>query len=148
MSTAKEPMGLDDEPQAAETAPAKDVDGIPYCRKHHCRMKQVSGGRKGNATAYYACPVKDCDCKQQIIKTNRPGVVPPQPMTCPPCENLRKTEVVCERDDKASTASMVILRCPNCGWKSGGMAVPTLAAAHFAHRERPQRSPEPEIGER
>lgn len=147
MTTDNEPLGLDDEPQASadNQQPAKDNDGIPYCRSHHCRMKQTGGGRKGSRTAYYACPVKGCEEKQQTIRTVRPGVVPPQPLACPHCRR-RKQAVYCERDPERSTAAMVILRCPQCGWKSSGFAVPQLAAAHFARG--PEREPEPGIGAR
>lgn len=148
MSAAESlPMQLDDSVQPVETSPAKDVDGIPYCRKHHSRMTIASGGKKNGATVYYKCPVPNCDQKQQIIKTKNPGVVPPQPLPCPRC-NRGKTPVICERDEKCSTPASVILKCPECGWKSSAMAVPQLAAAHFAQRERGPKPPIEEIGRR
>lgn len=125
-----EPMTMDDiEPEM----PAKDADGIPYCRKHHCRMEQASGGKKNSPTAYYRCKVADCKEKAQKVKTPNPAVVPAQPIACPRCSKSNKP-VHCERDPKASTAAMVILKCPACGWKSSGLVVPQLAAAHFARR--------------
>lgn len=143
-TTDNEPMGLDDDPQAAEQ-PSKDVDGIPYCRDHHCRMKQASGGKKGQRTAYYACPVKGCEAKQQVVKTQLPGVVPPTPLACPRCKGRKQVEF-CQRDQDRSTAAMVILQCPSCGWRSSGFAVPHLAAAQFARG--PQRSVESGVGDR
>jgi len=130
---ATEPMSLDDSVVETDSTPAKDVDGIPYCRAHHCRMKQKSGGKKGSRTAYYSCPVPGCGEKSQMIKTKHPGVVPPQPLVCARCSDKKK-KVYCERDKDCSTAAAVILRCPSCGWKSNTMAVPQLAAAHFSRQ--------------
>lgn len=143
--TTNEPLGLDDDLTAADAQPAKDNDGIPYCRTHHCRMKQTSGGKKGAPTAYFGCPVKGCKQTQQMIKSDKPGVVPAQPQECPHCKR-RKKVVFCERDERGSSAMMVILKCPECNWRSSGFAVPQLAAAHFA-RGKP-RLEEPEVGAR
>lgn len=127
------PMALDDSVEEIENVPAKDNDGIPYCRVHHCRMKYSSGGKKNSPTAYYSCPVPKCDEKQQIIKTANVGVVPPQPQPCPRCSRDKKP-VYCERDAHASTAASVVLKCPDCGWKSNAMVVPQLAAALAARK--------------
>lgn len=134
-----EPMSLDDAIEEVDTAPAKDVDGIPYCREHHCRMKVASGGKKGSPTNYYACPVDDCEERQQIIKTKVPGIVPPAPLACPRCSKERG-EVICSRDKDCSTPSAVILKCPECGWKSNTMVVPHLAAAHMNARRAPMEA--------
>lgn len=145
MSTVNDsPMMLDDV-APVDSAPAKDVDGIPYCRKHHCRMKMVSGGKKSSPTAYYACPVRNCDEKEKRIKTSVPGVVPPNPLACPRCSK-GENHIYAERDPASSTAASVILKCPSCGWKSTAFAVPQLAAAHFASR-KPALADE-QIGER
>ncbi len=138
------PMTLDDNVDSIDAMPAKDVDGIPYCRKHHCRMKQKSGGKKESPTVYYGCPVPKCKEKSQIIKTTHPGVVPAQPQPCPRCSKGAEP-AFCERDEHSSTAASVILRCPDCGWKSSALAVPQLAAAHFARRREP---PITNIGDR
>ena len=51
-------------PAAQESTPvAKDEDGVPYCAKHHCRMKMSSGGKAGSPVAYYKCPVDGCEEK-------------------------------------------------------------------------------------
>lgn len=138
-----QPMELDGEFGVA-ASPARDVDGIPYCRKHHCRMKQSSGGKKDGATAYYKCPVDGCTEREQVIKTANPAVVPSKPLACARCSKNGE-EVICERDPTASTAQMVILKCPRCQWKSTGLAVPHLAAAMLSRRT-PGRLEE--IGER
>lgn len=126
----------DELPELDAFLPTKDVDGIPFCRKHHCRMTQVSGGRKGNPKSYYKCRVAGCDETAQHIKTNNEGVVPREPQACPRCSKVGKP-VYCERDPKASTAAMAVLKCPSCGWKSTAMVMPQLAAAQLAAR-RPQ----------
>lgn len=142
-------MGLDDSPQitdAAETA-AKDVDGIPYCRVHHCRMIQSSGGKSDNPKTYYKCKVAKCTETARIIKTSKPSIVPDQPLGCPRCSK-DNSPMICERDQKSSTAACVILKCPACGWKSTAMVVPQLAAAHFARGGRSSLPPVEEIGAR
>lgn len=128
-----ETMQLDDSVTDQDIGPAKDLDGIPYCRVHHCRMDQASGGRKDSPTAYFACPVPECKETGQRIKTPRESIVPRSPLACPRCSK-QESPVYCERDTKCSTAASVILKCPDCGWKSNAMAVPQLAAAHFARR--------------
>lgn len=143
------PLGLDDSPSppdVAETA-AKDVDGVPYCRVHHCRMTQYSGGAKDNPKAYYKCKAPDCKETARIIKTDKPQIVPDRLLGCPRCSNGDEL-VVCERDPRCSTAACVILTCPKCKWKSTAMAVPQLAAAHFARGGRSSLPPVEEIGAR
>lgn len=116
-----------------EAKPGKDVDGIPYCRDHHCRMKRSSGGKRGSATTYYKCPVAGCECTAQIIKTKVESVVPPKPLACPRCTRDKKP-VICERSKRHSTAASVVLQCPSCGWKSNSLAVPSLAAQDLRNR--------------
>jgi hypothetical protein len=123
----------------------RDNDGIPYCRKHHCRMKRASGGKKNSPTKYYSCPVPHCEERGQVVRTPHERVVPPAPLACPRCSR-RGEEVFCERDLKA-TAMAVVLRCPACGWKSNAMASPQLAAMHAAQVQR-RTKPEEEIGSR
>ncbi|MEN0109308.1 MAG: hypothetical protein AAF805_01170 [Planctomycetota bacterium] len=136
----QEPMPLTDEapttgaePNAADTV--RDVDGVPYCPKHHCRMKARSGGKQGSAISYYRCPVKGCTASAKMIRTRNERIVPSEPQLCPRC-STPKAPVVCERDDSVSSAARVVLKCPQCGWKSNAMVVPTLAAAMQAHRKR------------
>jgi len=124
-----------------QTRHAKDVDGIPYCVLHHCRMKQYSGGTK--KAAYYRCPVADCEQTGKTIKTRFESVIPPQPLACPRCSDRKP--VFCERDEKNSNAAMTILVCPACNWRSSAMVRPELAAAEFG---RKNRAPVEEIGSR
>lgn len=135
MTDAK-PMMLDDAAVPVAPAPGKDTDGVPYCPEHHCRMKASSSGAKGTKTAYYACVVKGCDETGKRIKGPE-TVVPNQPQACPRC-NKNGDPIYCERDKQASTAAMVILKCPSCGWKSNALAVPQLAAALLAKRGKEQ----------
>jgi hypothetical protein len=141
-------MTLDDEidSTAAPTTP-KDVDGIPYCTVHHCRMKQSSGGKKDSPTVYYKCPVKGCKAEAKCVKTRQEGVVPPQPLPCPRCSKSNN-DIYCERDDKVSTAGRVILKCPDCGWKSNALVDPRLAAAQLSHRERKVEATAAGVGDR
>lgn len=146
-----EPMILEDaDTPPVAPLPGKDADGVPYCSKHHCRMKAASSGKKGSRLAYYSCQVEGCTETDKRIKTQKEGVVPSTPQECPRCSRP-KASVYCERDMVASTAASVILRCPACGWKSNALAVPQLAAALIARHERRQESNEPpaeKIGER
>lgn len=146
MTADTAPMSLDEDVVSTEGAAAKDTDGVPYCRVHHCRMEQKSGGKKSSPTVYYGCKVEGCEEKAQRIKTKNEGIVPPQPLPCARCSKGGKP-VYCERDPKSSTPASVILKCPRCGWKSNAMVVPALAAAHLAsrHRERPTA---PDLGAR
>ena len=127
----------------AEATP-KDVDGVPYCSTHHCRMKRKSGGRRGSETTYYGCPVPKCKENAQMIRTKRESVVPPNPVSCPRCSTEKKP-VICERDEALSKSAFVILKCPSCNWRSNALAVPSLAAQH--ERTRKRVKPE-EIGAR
>lgn len=140
-------MSLDDRVELPEVLPAKDVDGVPYCRKHHCRMKQTSGGKKGNRTSYYSCPVDDCEEKAQKIKTERECIVPPQPLACPRCSKSGDP-VYAERDQRFSTAAAVILKCPSCGWKSSPLPIPQFALAELNRRRRPAIESTEELGSR
>jgi hypothetical protein len=131
-------IGLDDAPAAGTPDEnTRDVDGIPYCPMHHCRMIQASGARTDNPKAYYKCKAPNCKATARVVKTPDPRVVPDRLQPCPRCSG-KKGDVICERDPKASTAAMVILKCPVCGWKSTAMAVPQLAAAHFARGRKPE----------
>ena len=136
MATQKLPADFetdtDNTPVAPEAESAKDVDGIPYCCDHHCRMQAYSGGKKGSPATYYKCPVKECDSTAKMIRTTREGIVPPVPVVCPRCSGPKKN-VVCVRS-QLSTASYVILACPECEWKSAAMVSPALAAQQLASR--------------
>lgn len=149
-----ETIGLDEgkteyiEPVTNDTPlpPTRDEDGIPYCRKHHCRMKQTSGGKKGSKVAYYACPVPQCKERAMQVKTKNEGIVPKQPMICPACRNRGK-KVFMARDDDVSTNAETVLRCPSCRRNGGLFPVPQIVAAQLARREK-RRSPDEEIGAR
>jgi DNA-directed RNA polymerase subunit RPC12/RpoP len=132
-STKPEPKAAAKPAEKEPTGPAKDVDGIPYCRDHHVRMKRYSGGKKGSPTVYYKCPVKGCECKEQIINTKRDSVVPKEPVQCPHCSTPDRP-VVCSKSKEHSSHGAVVLQCPECGWKSGKLAIPSLAAQHFEGR--------------
>lgn len=136
-----------DDFQETEPQSAKDEDGVPYCRQHHCRMKRISGGKKGSPTAYYKCPVPGCECKAQMIKTRTEAVVPPNPICCPRCSS-EKNPVYCERNLSLSSAAKVIVECPSCQWRSNALAVPNLASHHFANRARRLRVETMDIGDR
>lgn len=127
-----------------ETVPAKDNDGIPYCRKHHCRMKRASGGKKGSPTVYYSCAVAGCDERGQKVKVPNERIVPTAPLACPRCSKDGKP-VYAERDQKNSTAMAVVLKCPSCGWKSNAMAAPQFAAMQSSRRNG---MPSANIGDR
>lgn len=127
------------EVQEVQPQSAKDVDGIPYCKKHHVRMEKASGGKKGAITTYFRCPVDNCDCRAQILRVKRESVVPKNPVTCPRCKG-----VVCERDDRISNAQSVTLKCPRCEWRSTPLATPQFANL----RETMNRQPVEELGAR
>ena len=130
-----------------EAEAARDVDGVPYCCDHHCRMKVSSSGKAGSPTTYYKCPVRGCKAKGQVIKTTNENVVPPTPVTCPRCSKPKKG-VTCVRNKQLSTAAYVIVQCPDCEWKSSALASPTLAAQHSAGRNPRRRRPDEGIGDR
>lgn len=123
---------IEDSEIVEDTMPAKDADGVPYCRKHHCRMKCTSGGKRNSPVVYYSCPVPKCEEKGKRIKV-RESVVPPKPQACPRCSKPGKP-VYCERDEKLSNAAKIILRCPSCSWTAPAMAAPQLAEAQFSRR--------------
>lgn len=136
---AREVM-LDDEPTNGTQENQSDLDGIPYCRKHHCRMKLASGAAKSRGKDYYRCQVDGCNETGVRIRTIRDTIVPSSPQYCARC----KTPTVCERDPRRSTGTMVVLACPACGWSLPPLAVPQLAA----FMERGQKAPVPNIGDR
>lgn len=142
MSSVIHDLDLEDGPNQANDTPAKDADGVPYCRKHHCRMIQSSGGKKGNPKKYYQCKVSGCEETARVVKTDNPRIVPSEPQACPRC-STENTPVICSRDDAASSAAMVVVKCPICNWKSSPFVVPHLAAFQMAHRKQP---PVEEIG--
>lgn len=127
-----------DEPQsqaAAAPAAGKDSDGVPYCVKHHCRMKQTSGGKAGSPMAYFKCPVDGCEEKEKRIKS--PRSIPADPLKCPRCLGLSPQPVM-ERDAKVSTMMYSILKCPCCGHKSAPMPRPEFVANHSRNRGLPK----------
>ena len=132
---------------------AKDVDGVPYCKTHHCRMKRYSGGKAGSAASYYRCPVDGCKCTAKIIRTKNEAIVPVNPVICTRCSDpetkgrKKRKIVVCERDEKLSSASGVVLTCPSCGWRTSKLADPDMVARHLAHR-RMRRAGTPGLGDR
>lgn len=134
------------EPQDPAPAPAvdKDQDGVPYCVKHHCRMKQTSGGKKGSVAAYFACPVAGCEEKAKRIKISRP-IIPNEPHACPRCASLSPRPIM-ERNARLSNAMYTILQCPTCGHKSAPMARPEFVQNHSAARNR--MATEPDLGAR
>lgn len=115
--------------------PVQDENGIPYCLKHHCKMKQSSGGKRGAKAAYYSCPVKGCDEKGKRIKTATESSIPSEPQSCPRCSQGKKL-VVLERHPKHSSPFYTILACPNCGHKSQPMPRPEFVAAQQRERRR------------
>lgn len=117
-------------------AAGKDEAGIPYCVKHHCRMKQVSGGKKGSSVAYYKCPVDGCEEKAKRIKWKK-AIVPTEPHLCPRCVNVSPRPIMA-RDPKLSTGFYTILKCPCCGHKSAPMPRPEFVASHAASRGQVQ----------
>lgn len=138
------PTDFDDElleevtesPTAELPAAGKDEAGIPYCVKHHCRMKQTSGGKKGSSVAYYACPVDGCEEKAKRIKSTK-AVVPTDPHLCPRCVNVSPRPIM-ERDAKLSNGFYTLLKCPVCGHKSAPMPRPEFVAGHAASRGQVQ----------
>lgn len=132
---------LDDEPLSGGNPDNQtDLDGIPYCRKHHCRMKLTSGAAKSRGKDYFRCQVDGCTETGVRIRAIRDTVVPASPQMCGRC----KTPTVCERHEQRSTGAMVVLCCPKCGWALPPLAVPQLAAVMESRRQvRP-----PNIGDR
>lgn len=116
----------------ATPAVEKDEDGVPYCVKHHCRMKQTSGGKAGSPVSYHKCPVEGCEEKAKRIKGARP-VIPAEPLLCPRCAGITPRPVM-GRDPKTSTAMYTILKCPCCGHKSSPMPHPDFVANHAKAR--------------
>ena len=141
--TAAPQTDFDDEleeqtrPAAQESTPvAKDEDGVPYCAKHHCRMKISSSGKAGSPVAYYKCPVEGCEEKGKRIKTAA-AKIPADPLKCHRCAGLTPQPVM-ERDATASNAMYTILKCPVCNHKSGAMPRPEFVASHERNRKQIQ----------
>lgn len=125
---------LDDEPVL--DVPAKDVDGVPYCVKHHCRMVLSSGAAASKGKDYYKCPVDGCQERGIRIRTIKEVIVPKSPEACPRC-SVDGKPVYCERDKRFSNSMGVVLTCKSCGWKSPMRAVPQLEAARLASQPKP-----------
>ena len=127
---------FDDEPTESNTAPqaatAKDVDGMPYCQKHHCRMRQTSGGPAGSKVAHVCCPVEGCTEKAKRVKSQR-CVLPLAPLVCQRCAGLSPQPIM-ERADKISTGMYTILQCPVCGNKSSPLPRPEFVLNHQRSR--------------
>lgn len=122
----------------------KDENGVPYCAKHHCRMKLMSGGKKGAKAAYYACPVSACEERGKRIKTTRESSIPADPQCCPHCKDEKGKPIVLERSYRLSRPFYTILVCSRCQFKSQPMPRPEFVASE--HRFR--RQPVPDIGAR
>lgn len=123
------PTDFEDDAPIDQSAPVptpKDENGIPYCLKHHCRMKQISGGKKGAPAAYFSCPVDGCEETAKRIKTANESSIPAEPQCCPRCSKGDK-RVVLERSQKHSTGYYSILAC-SCGFKSSPMPRPEFVA--------------------
>lgn len=116
-----------------ESQPTTTEDGIPYCPKHHCQMKQTSGGKAGSLVAYFGCPVDGCHATGKRIKAKR-SVVPAEPLTCHRCASVSPLPIM-ERDEKASTAMYTILKCPVCQHKSQPLPRPEFAERHAEARK-------------
>ena len=112
----------------------KDLDGVPYCPLHHCRMLATSSGKKGSRKTYYACQVEGCSETGTKIRSGEKAV-PNRPQICPSC-TAKGDEVACERDRRGSNAARVVLKCPVCGWHTSPMATPQLAALGEQRRRR------------
>jgi len=121
----------------------RDEDGVPYCVKHHCRMKQTSGGKKGSPAAYFACPVDGCTEKAKRIKTKK-AIIPSEPHLCPRCVNVSPRPIMA-RDDKLSNAMYSILKCPCCGYKTAPMPRPEFV---HNHAQSMKKTVEPDLGAR
>jgi hypothetical protein len=128
---------------------AKDVDGVPYCRVHHCRMIQSSGGKTDNPKTYYKCKVAKCTETARIIKTDGPARRPRSTAGLPALQqggqatsDLRaRPQELDRRDGDLSSAHAA-------DGRASAMAVPQLAAAHFARGRTTSHLPPEEIGAR
>jgi len=115
----------------------RDLDGVPYCVRHHCRMKQYSGRKKDRAAAHYVCPVPGCNETAKVIRIGQRSV-PAEPMQCPQCRKHGK-EIYLERMPKDKTqrsATSVRLWCPVCELTVGPLALPNQAAAYAQQVKR------------
>ena len=118
-------------PEIAATGAEKDGDGVPYCVKHHCRMKQYNGGKAGSPVAYFKCLADGCDERAKKIKVVKS--VPGEPLTCHRCASLTPQPVM-EREASVSTLMYTILKCPCCGHKSAPLPRPEFVANHSQRR--------------
>ena len=134
-----------DEP-VVPTGADRDIDGVPYCVKHHCRMTQYSGKTKSSARAYYRCPVPDCKATAKVVKLGQ-RAIPSAPMECPECRNHGQTVYLERMPDDRSAPSQTSIRlwCPVCEYKVGPLALPHQSVVH-AHQSR--RAGVRDIGER
>jgi len=134
-------IGLDDgEGVAITAAPRRDVDGVPYCAKHHCRMKMASGAGKTTGKDYYRCPVPECTERGVRIRTIREQIIPAQPLKCPRCSK-DESIVYCEADLGRSTSVGVVLKCPHCGYSPGMFVRPQLEAERLSGAKRNEDVP-------
>lgn len=111
----------------------KDESGTPYCVNHHVRMKQMSGGKKGSAVAYFGCPVDGCEEKAKRIKSAK-SVIPSEPHLCPRCTGPDGKRPVMQRNARLSSAFYTILECGCCSHKSSPMPRPEFVANHERSR--------------
>lgn len=118
----------------AVTPTAKDVDGVPYCVKHHCRMKTASSGPAGSAVAYCKCPVDGCAETGKRIKTDEKRI-PGEPLRCHRCVGVDPQPIM-ERDPAVSSLMQSVLKCPVCGHRSGPMPRPEFVLQHERSRNR------------
>jgi len=130
-------------PEQALPNVAKDEDGVPYCAKHHCRMKQYSGTKAGSSVAHYKCPATGCEETGKRIRAVA-AKIPAEPLMCHRCAGLDPQPVM-ERDPKSSTPMYTILKCPVCNHKSGAMPRPEFVASHDRNRKQ---APVADIGAR
>ena len=133
----------DEEKPVVLPAVEKDESGVPYCAKHHCRMRQTSAGKAGSPVAYFKCPAEGCDEKGKRVKSTK-SVIPSEPCVCQRCARLDSRQVM-ERDVRLSTAMYTILRCPGCKGTSAPLPRPEFVENHARSRGR---APAEELGSR
>lgn len=142
-----DPMNLDDNVASDQAeVQLRDVDGIPYCARHHCRMKLASGAGKRTGKDYFRCPVPSCSERGTRIRTKVERIVPDNPQSCPRCSN-GATQVFCEASKDRSNPAAIVLVCPNCGFSPGMFVRPQLEAVRIQESSRLRRSV-PNIGDR
>jgi NAD-dependent dihydropyrimidine dehydrogenase PreA subunit len=124
----------------------RDLDGMPYCVRHHCRMKQYSGRKRDRAAAHYVCPVPGCNETAKLVRLGQRSI-PVEPMECPECRQ-RGEKVFLERmpeDRTLRSSTSVRLWCPHCEYAVGPLALPNQAAAY---NQQVRRAAVGEIGHR